>query len=164
MGMFMQILILAGLVPAHPPKRFLFMSFLFSSTSFKISFFFSFPFCCSTPCCGPRLRLKCVRLLPFFRTSLRSTLFCVSCVSTYEPFLLRTALTRTSSSCPLPLQYVFTPPSILQNSTHYIIHAQCMTKDKDDKGRGCCPHTTCNAMMISFEAHMELGCGRCLLK
>jgi hypothetical protein len=79
------------------------MSFLSLPRHLKYPFFF---FCCSTPCCEPRLRSKCVRLLPFFRTSLRSTLYCVS---TYEPFLLRTALTRTSSSCPLLPAIRFSP-------------------------------------------------------
>jgi hypothetical protein len=113
---------------------FFFMSFLSLPRHLKYPFFF----CCSTPCRGPRLRSKCVRLLPFFRTSLRSTLFCVS---TYEPFLLRTALTRTSSSCPLPPAIRFSPPSILQNSTPHIIHAQCMTKRQGrQRGEAVVPH------------------------
>lgn len=143
MGMFMQILILAGLVVPTPSKTF---SFFMSFLSFPRHLKYPFLFCCSTPCCGPRLRSKCVRLLPFFRTSLRSTLFCVS---TYEPFLLRTALTRTSSSCPLPPAIRFFPQAFYRVAPPHIIHAQCMTKDKDNKGERLLSHTTCNAMMIS---------------
>jgi len=111
MGTFMQqILILAGLT--LPPKTFFhFVFHVLPSLPPYLNIFFLF-FCCSNPCCGLRLRFKCVRS-PFFRTSLRA-LFLRIYLRTIPPHCAYSDLRLLSS----PPAIRFSPKHLQNSTTH----------------------------------------------